>query len=76
MTHEEKIEYMRISAGICCYGFSHQQMDLLVSLYELVLQKKGEGKLDEILHAQRECKTRADIKSKSELLDKVSDKIE
>jgi len=45
LTHEEKINYMRISAGIACIGFTNKQMDLLVCLYELVTVKKGDSNL-------------------------------
>jgi len=45
MTHEQKINYMRISAGIACMGFTNKQLDLLVCLYELVTDKKGNSNL-------------------------------
>jgi len=75
MTHEQKINYMRIAAGIACLGFSNSQLDLLVSLYELVLRKKGEATVDDTVNVELEVKKRSDIKSKQDLLDKVSDKV-
>lgn len=75
MTHEEKVNYMRISAGICGYGFKNEHLDLLVSLYELVLEKQGKGSIEDIVKAELDVKSRADIKRKTELLDTVSDKI-
>jgi hypothetical protein len=32
MTHEEKINYMKIAAGIVGYGFDTKGLDMLVSL--------------------------------------------
>jgi hypothetical protein len=76
MTHEEKINYMRIATGIAGFCIKNEHLDLLVSLYELTMQKKGKTHLDEIVEVELEVKKRADIKSKQELLDKVSDKVE
>lgn len=75
MTHEDKINYMRISAGICGYAFKNEQLDLLLSLYELVIDKKGNTSLDDTVKIESDVKKRSDIKSKQNLLDKVSDKI-
>lgn len=75
MTHEEKINYMRIATSMCNYGFRNDQLDLLVSLYELVLEKKGETDVNSVTKVELEVKSRADAKSKSDLLDKVSDKV-
>ena len=75
MTHEDKIQYMKFAAGICNYGFSTEQLDLMVSLYELILEKKGGTDLRSVFEVQAATKARADAKKKSELLDKVSDKI-
>ncbi len=72
MTHEQKIKYMRIAAGLCCFGFNHQQMDLLVSLYDLVIEKQGSTSLMDTSKVEVEVRKRADIKSRSEMLDKIS----
>lgn len=37
MEHEQKVNYMRIAAGIVGYGFDNKGLDMLVSLYELVI---------------------------------------
>lgn len=74
MTHEEKINYMKISAGICGYAFDTKGLDLMVSLYELVIEKQGESDIRSISKLEVEVKNRADAKSRSELLDKVSKK--
>jgi hypothetical protein len=76
MTNEEKINYMRISAGICGFSFKNEHLDLLVSLYELVLKQKGRTKLDDVVSIELDVKKRADIKSKQDILDKISDKKE
>lgn len=75
MTHEQKINYMKIAAGIVGYGFDNKGLDMLVSLYELVIEKQGESDLKTILEIEAEVKKRDDIKKRSELLDKVSEKV-
>lgn len=75
MTHEEKVNYMKIAAGIVGYGFETKGLDLLVSIYELVIQKEGNTDLWSITKLEAEVKKRADVKSRSELLDKVSKKV-
>jgi hypothetical protein len=74
MTHEEKINYMRISAGICGFSIQNKHLDLLVSLYELTCKKEGNARLDDIVTVEMEVKNRDDVKSRQELLDKVSEK--
>lgn len=58
MTHEEKITYMKIAASLVGYGFERQGLDMLVSLYELVLQKKGETDLHSIVDVELAVKAR------------------
>lgn len=72
MTHEQKINYMRIAAGVVGYVFENKGLDLLVSLYELVIEKEGESDLKTILEIESDVKKRDDIKKRSELLDKIS----
>lgn len=74
MTHEEKINYLRIASGICGFSIQNEHLDLLISLYELVLEKKGNGKIDDIVDVELKVKERTDAKKRSELLDKVSKK--
>ena len=74
MEHKEKINYMRIASGIAGYGFKHEQLDLLVSLYELILVHEGESNIKHVVKIESEVKNRADVKHRSELLDKVSKK--
>ncbi len=75
MTHEQKINYMKIACGVVGYAFDPKGLDLLVSLYELVIEKQGNSDLDDICKVEVEVKQRADEKSKNELLDKISDKV-
>lgn len=70
MTHEEKINYMRIATGICHFGFNEQQLDLLVSIYDLVMEHKGQTSLHHIVDAECDVKKRAEERVKAELLAK------
>lgn len=58
MTHKQKINYMRIAAGIACFGFSNTQLDLLVSLYDLTLEKKGDCTIDDIIQVKCDVEER------------------
>jgi len=61
MTHEEKINYMRIATGIVGFRFNPKDLDLFVSIYELVIQNQGETDLKAI------CKIQADVEARYEL---------
>jgi hypothetical protein len=52
MTHEEKIEYMRIAIGICGFGMKLEHVDMMVTLYEYILKRKGKTTLDETLNLE------------------------
>lgn len=69
MTHEEKINYMRIVAGICCLGFTNEQLDKLVSLYELVIEKQGGSTVDDAIQIEHAVKER----EKKRLIEKIPD---
>lgn len=75
MTHEEKIGYMKIAAGIVGYHFDTKGLDMLISIYELVIEKQGETDLRTVCKVEADVKKRADIQSRSELLDKVSERV-
>ncbi len=75
MTQEEKINYMRIAASVCGFGFKNEQLDLMVSLYELILEKKGESDIASISKIEEDVKEREKINRKLDLLDKISDKV-
>jgi hypothetical protein len=61
MTHEQKINYMRIATGIAGYGFDNKALDMIVSLYELVIEKQGESDLRVISKIEAEVKERASL---------------
>lgn len=75
MTHDEKIIYMTHAAGICKFGFHTKDLDLLVSLYELILEKEGNTTLHDTVKVESEVNKRDEIKKKQELFDKVSTKV-
>lgn len=62
MTHEQKITYMRIAAGICGFSFKPEHLDLLVSMYEVVLEKEGEGTISDLCKIEAEVKERYQVK--------------
>jgi hypothetical protein len=70
MTHEEKINYMRIAAGMACFGFTNDQLDLLVSLYDTVTEKKGKTAISDIVDVEFAVKTRKEERERKELLEK------
>ncbi len=49
MTHEEKLKYMKIAAGIVGYGFDEKGLDMLVSLYDLVTKHEGDTDVKQIV---------------------------
>lgn len=52
MTHAEKINYMRVAAGIIGYSFEKQGLDMLVSIYDKILEKEGETDLQDLVDIQ------------------------
>jgi len=54
MTHEQKIRYMEIATSIVGFKFRQQDMDMIVSLYDLVLEKEGETDLESVCKLQFE----------------------
>ena len=42
MTHDDKIKYMRIAANICGFGMADKHVDLLVRIYDIVVEKQGD----------------------------------
>ena len=60
MTHEEKINYMKIATAIAGYGFEHKILDMLVSIYELVIEKEGKTDLKMVCEIEAEVKKRAE----------------
>jgi hypothetical protein len=58
MKHEEKINYMKIALGICSFSLKIEDIDLIVSIYDLVLDKKGEANISEVFKIQQSVKDR------------------
>ena len=58
MTHEEKINYIRIASGICGFGFKMKDLDLLVSLYELTMKKQGKATIEDVVEVEFAVKDR------------------
>lgn len=56
MSHEEKINYMRIAANICRFGFDYEHLDKLVWIYETVRDLGGETTLKDITDIEFKCK--------------------
>ena len=54
MSHEEKIQYMKIATAICGYGFEKETIDLFVSLYDKIVATSGDTDLRSILAIQQE----------------------
>jgi len=75
MTHEEKIKFMQIACNMAGYNFTEELLDMITSLNDLVLKHKGKTDLEMVCKIEDEVRKRANIKSKSELLDKFSKKI-
>ena len=62
MTHQEKINYMRIAMSIVGYKFEKTGLDMLISIYDLVNDKKGETDLESIIAIEQDVKKRAEIR--------------
>ena len=56
-------------------GFDDKGLDMLVSIYELVIEKEGETDLNSMSKVKCEVIERDNVKTRSELLDKVSKKV-
>lgn len=58
MTHEQKINYMRMACNMCRFGFDNCHLDMLVSLYDLVIKMEGKTDMYSV------CKVEADAKQR------------
>ena len=57
MTHEQKIEYMRMAAAMVGFAIRERDLDFIVSTYELVLKKEGKTTVSDavdVFHAVNE----------------------
>jgi hypothetical protein len=58
MTHEEKLNYMKVAAGVVGFCFKPEGIDMLVSIYDLVLRNRGETDLKMICEVQAQVNER------------------
>lgn len=58
MTHEEKVNYMRIACGMAGFGLNNISADLVVSIYELVVSKEGKSSVSDVIDIESEVKKR------------------
>ena len=49
MTQKQKIDYMRIACNIANFYMKEEHLDLLVSLYELTMKKKGKATISDVI---------------------------
>lgn len=56
MSHEEKIKYMTDALNLCGFGIKEEYTDLLVRIYDLLLEKEGATSLKDIFHVKQEHK--------------------
>lgn len=61
MTHDEKIQYLKIALGIAGLGVDHKHLNLMISIYELVLEKKGETTLDDVIKVEYKTKENENV---------------
>jgi len=71
MTHEEKIDYMRLAMGLAQFGFTNEQLDLLVSMYELVVEKQGDTDLNSMTTVVYDCREREKVRKKDKIREEI-----
>ena len=63
MTHEQKLEYMNLAGGIVGFRFADKDLDMLVSTYELILEKQGRTDISDL------CKVKADVNDRHKTIE-------
>jgi hypothetical protein len=48
MKHEDKIKYIQIACGMCGFNIPMEYMDMIISMYELILEKEGNADMKDI----------------------------
>lgn len=73
MTPEEKVKYFTIAANICGFGFNEKHTDMLLSVYEKIIEKEGKTDLEMVCKIIAECEEREQErqKMKNEQTDKI-----
>lgn len=72
MTHEEKVNYMKIATAIVGYGFDEKGIDSIISVYELVLKRKGRTNIEDIIDVKHQISERDEQRKK----DKIKSELE
>jgi hypothetical protein len=62
---------MRIAAGMASLYFNNDQLDLLVSLYDTVIEKEGKTSVSDIVDVEFAVKTRKEERERKELSEKA-----
>jgi hypothetical protein len=52
MTNEDKISYMQVAAAVVGYSMDVKGLELLVTIYDKVLEKKGQTDLSDLVSIQ------------------------
>jgi hypothetical protein len=52
MTNEDKISYMQVAAAVVGYSMDVKGLELLVTIYDKVLEKKGQTDLSDLVDIQ------------------------
>ena len=50
MTQEQKINYLDTATRIASYCIAKQDLDIIISLYDLILKKGGKADVESICH--------------------------
>lgn len=75
MTHEDKIKYLRIVTGIANFGFTNEQLDLLIRLYEHIIENQGDANIRDISAIEVAVTKRENERQLQIALDKISKKV-
>jgi hypothetical protein len=62
MSHKQKLDYMNLAGGIVGFRFADKDLDMLVSTYELILEKQGATDVSDLL------KVKADVNDRHETI--------
>lgn len=54
MTHDDKISYMKVACGIVGHSFHEMGLDMLVSIYDKIIQMEGNTDLKTLVDVQLE----------------------
>ena len=75
MTKEQKLTYLNVACRVAGFPFTDEALEILEGIYSLVIEKKGDTSIEEIIKIECDVKKNEENKKRSELLDKVSEKV-